>query len=101
MTLYDTETRVFIKNKHEIPARGSRMDLIENADGEVASSEVSGRGRPVFHSPDNAIRRRSFSRIASSLGAFDSIRIFYIKSGSSGNLIFRFRKFPPGTPVSR
>ncbi len=35
MTLYDTETRVFIDNKHEIPARDSRMDLIKNADGSV------------------------------------------------------------------
>jgi hypothetical protein len=35
MTLYDTETRVFIDNKYEIPARDSRMDLIKNADGSV------------------------------------------------------------------
>jgi hypothetical protein len=35
MTLYDTETRVFIDNKYEIPARDSRMDLIKNDDGSV------------------------------------------------------------------
>jgi hypothetical protein len=35
MTLYDTETRVFIENEYEICARDSRMDLIKNADGSV------------------------------------------------------------------
>jgi hypothetical protein len=35
MTLYDTETRVFIDNEVEIPARDSRMDLIKNADGSM------------------------------------------------------------------
>ena len=35
MTLYDTETRCFIENKHEIAGLYSRMDLIKNDDGSV------------------------------------------------------------------
>ncbi|WP_088889647.1 DUF1254 domain-containing protein [Leptolyngbya ohadii] len=35
MTLYDTETRCFIDNPHEIAGLDSRMDLITNADGSV------------------------------------------------------------------
>ena len=35
MTLYDTETRCFIENKHEIAGLDSRMDLVKNADGSV------------------------------------------------------------------
>jgi hypothetical protein len=33
MTLYDTETRCFSDNKHEIAGLDSRMDLVKNADG--------------------------------------------------------------------
>jgi hypothetical protein len=35
MTLYDTETRCFIDNKHEIAGLDSRMDLARNDDGSV------------------------------------------------------------------
>jgi len=35
MTLYDTETRCFIDNEHEIAGLDSRMDLVKNADGSV------------------------------------------------------------------
>ena len=35
MTLYDTETRCFSENKHEIAGLDSRMDLVKNADGSV------------------------------------------------------------------
>ena len=35
MTLYDTETRCFIDNKHEIAGLDSRMDIIKNSDGSV------------------------------------------------------------------
>lgn len=35
MTLYDTETRQFIDNPHEIAGLDSRMDLITNVDGSV------------------------------------------------------------------
>ena len=35
MTLYDTETRCFIDNKHEIAGLDSRMDLAKNDDGSV------------------------------------------------------------------
>jgi len=35
MTLYDTETRCFIDNEHEIAGLDSRNDLIKNADGSV------------------------------------------------------------------
>ena len=35
MTLYDTETRCFIENEHEIAGLDSRMDLVRNADGSV------------------------------------------------------------------
>ena len=35
MTLYDTETRCFIDNKHEIAGLDSRMDLNKNDDGSV------------------------------------------------------------------
>ena len=35
ITLYDTETRRFIDNEHEIAGLDSRMDLVKNADGSV------------------------------------------------------------------
>ncbi|MGD9106984.1 MAG: DUF1214 domain-containing protein, partial [Desulfobacterales bacterium] len=35
MTLYDTETRCFIDNKHEIAGLDSRKDIIKNQDGSV------------------------------------------------------------------
>ncbi len=35
MTLYDTETRRFIDNPHDIAGLDSRLDLIQNADGSV------------------------------------------------------------------
>nr|WP_319396883.1 DUF1254 domain-containing protein [uncultured Desulfobacter sp.] len=35
MTLYDTETRCFIDNKHEIAGLDSRKDIIKNKDGSV------------------------------------------------------------------
>jgi len=35
MTLYDTETRCFIHNTHEIAGLDSRMDLVKNEDGSV------------------------------------------------------------------
>lgn len=35
MTLYDTETRCFIENEHEIAGIDSRMDFVKNDDGSV------------------------------------------------------------------